>query len=272
MHETNEKDSGQTVINYGNVWKFLFYVVLVWSEAVWLMLTGMKTRWVRVMIRALQGERPGRKKEKTKQNTPQSYSVSSFRPLLWITSRDLSSYVLLKVNEKNCARTRVKFTLKAAFLGKRKKWQREGGKKKEKSHRECERITWTSTNIPFWLRVQIPCRYLSNDLCMFFIFLHGVIMKLQRLRTRACCSLHISGPIRKKETTENRDRVTATCSTAHAQKLLQCSREVWIQKCLFAHCLSLPVCMPAFCPTHPPTSYWDHYKWDWVCSPRLQIM
>lgn len=130
MHETNEKDSGQTVINYGNVWKFLFYVVLVWSEAVWLMLTGMKTRWVRVMIRALQGERPGRKKEKTKQNTPQSYSVSSFRPLLWITSRDLSSYVLLKVNEKNCARTRVKFTLKAAFLGKRKKWQREGGKKR----------------------------------------------------------------------------------------------------------------------------------------------
>lgn len=129
------------------------------------------------------GERPGRKKEKTKQNTPQSCSVSSFRPLLWITSRDLSSYVLLKVNEKNCARTRVKFTLKAAFLGKRKENDR-GMEKKEKSHRECERITWTSTNIPFWLRVQIPCRYLSNDLCMFFIFLHGVIMKLQRLRTR----------------------------------------------------------------------------------------
>lgn len=128
----------------------------------------------------------------------------------------------------------------------------EGGGKKDKSHRECQRITWTSTNTPFWLRVQIPCRYLSNDLCMFFYFSSWCYHETPDASyQRACCSLHISGPKRKKETTENRDRVTATCSTAHAQKLLQCSREVWIQKCLFAHCLSLPVCMPAFCSTHP---------------------
>lgn len=149
----------------------------------------------------------------------------------------------------------------------------EGGGKKDKSHRECQRITWTSTNTPFWLRVQIPCRYLSNDLCMFFLFFFMVLSWNSRGFVPESMLLTAHQWTKKKER-NNREQTSSYSNMQHSTcteitPMLKGSLNPKVFICTLSFSTSMHASI-LFNP--PPTSYWDHYKWDWVCSPRLQIM